>query len=688
MTKKRLVLLLSTIGCTSLLSGASLDCLFPAGGQADTTLDVSVRGYGLQAISGALVSGDGVETAVTAVLPYRPVPGTANQRLPQLQDEVRLRVSIAPDALPGPRDFRLVSSNDISEPLTFWVGSHPEIVETEPNDAAAHPAVLAALPVCINGRIAARGEDDGFRFHAVQGHTLVARAQARALIPALEDTRPGWFQPQLAVFDAAGRTLAQTNSFRAGPDPLLVFTAPATGDYTLRLRDAFGRGREDFVYRLTLGELPLVTGFFPMGCRKGDPANVSLEGVNLPPQKIRIFSGNKTPETCLRALTDDRLAYDALRFDLDVAPECLEEEPNNDERTAQHVSPPLIVNGTLDRPGDQDVFSLDGRAGQTLAVDVRALRLGSPLAATVSLVHNGTVLVARSAAAPAFEAPAADSGDPSLIVRLPSDGRYELRVGSADGTGGADSHYRLFIGPPRPAFDLWVNPATLSIPLGGAARTTVYVHRSGGFEGPVALGLDNPPVGIACAEVRIPANATEGTLVIAATSSTKKLPHAPFELNLSGTATNGTEVLQAIAIPAHRVPDARGFVPVQTWMASVGAEKRTVALHILLPPSATHIQAPRTGAFDVTIATGRPKFTADLVAVAVVAPAGGFDVEHVRNGDHPGELRVSLRTADGGNAPAAVGDLVLSVGRNVSRKTLIKRPPAAALTPPTPYVLE
>ena len=40
---------------------------------------------------------------------------------------------------------------------------------------------------------------------------------------------------------------------------------------------------------------------------------------------------------------------------------------------------PIIINGRMDRPGDWDVFEVEGKAGETIVAEVSARRLGSPL---------------------------------------------------------------------------------------------------------------------------------------------------------------------------------------------------------------------------------------------------------------------------------------------------------------------
>ena len=54
-------------------------------------------------------------------------------------------------------------------------------------------------------------------------------------------------------------------------------------------------GREDFVYRIAVGELPFVTGIFPLGGKSGDARpRSSLHGWNLPRGEARGGDAGKT----------------------------------------------------------------------------------------------------------------------------------------------------------------------------------------------------------------------------------------------------------------------------------------------------------------------------------------------------------------------------------------------------------
>ena len=102
------------------------------------------------------------------------------------------------------------------------------------------------------------------------------------MIPYLADAVPGWFQAALSLYDAQGHELAYADHYRFHPDPVLFYEVPADGEYVLQIRDSIYRGREDFVYRITVGELPFVTGIFPLGGPAGAQTTVELTGWNLP----------------------------------------------------------------------------------------------------------------------------------------------------------------------------------------------------------------------------------------------------------------------------------------------------------------------------------------------------------------------------------------------------------------------
>jgi hypothetical protein len=138
---------------------------------------------------------------------------------------------------------------------------------------------------------------DRYRFEAGKGQKLVISAAARDLMPYLADAVPGWFQASLSVYDWQGKEVAFADHYRFHPDPVLFFEVLRDGEYILQIRDSIYRGREDFVYRLTAGEVPFVTGIFPLGGPAGAPTIVQVTGWNLPAATVTQDDTSLAPGT-------------------------------------------------------------------------------------------------------------------------------------------------------------------------------------------------------------------------------------------------------------------------------------------------------------------------------------------------------------------------------------------------------
>src|SRR6202034_2724643 len=83
-----------------------------------------------------------------------------------------------------------------------------------------------------------------------------------------------------------GKEVAYADHFGFHQDPVLHYDVPADGQYTLEIHDSIYRGREDFVYRIAVGEIPYVTSIFPLGGKLGVRTNVEVKGWNLPSSRL------------------------------------------------------------------------------------------------------------------------------------------------------------------------------------------------------------------------------------------------------------------------------------------------------------------------------------------------------------------------------------------------------------------
>src|SRR5581483_5398010 len=240
-------------------------------------------------------------------------------------------------AEPGTRELRLGVNAGITNPILIQVGELPEytreVSKVEPAFnvvngnvppqrpvRTADPSIDIKLPTMINGQMMP-AQSDRYRFHALKGQHLVAEARARELIPYISDAVPGWFQATLTLRDAAGKQLAYADHFFFHPDPVIHYLVAEDGDYTLEIHDSIYRGREDFVYRIAVGELPYLTGVFPLGAKGGARTNVSLQGWNLPANSLAETGKPKTISQI--SVKHGAMASNSLPFVFDALPETL-----------------------------------------------------------------------------------------------------------------------------------------------------------------------------------------------------------------------------------------------------------------------------------------------------------------------------------------------------------------------------
>ena len=511
---------------------------------------------------------------------YEPFPAVRSQT-----ELVFAEVTVAPEAKPGRREIRVITQRGISNPLPFYVGQVPEVAR-KPMKTAQLPVLgreqlaqrkrppeeeelAITVPCTMNGQVAP-GEMNRYRFQATKGQRLVIAAQARDLVPYVADAVPGWFQAVLRLQDGNGKELAYADDFRFDPDPLLYFEVPEDGEYVLTIHEALFRGRESFVYRITIGELPFVTSIFPLGGRVGEAVRIEAAGWNLDKTTLTLPPKDATPGQYRIAATNGTFLSNDVPFALDTLPECLEHEPNDALSQAQQVSLPVIINGRADRPGDWDVFEVAGKAGQTIVAEVQARRLGSPLDSFVKVTGADRKIIAMNDdhfdAASGLNTNHADS---YLMVKLPADGKYFIHLGDTTRHAGKEYAYRLRISYPQPDFALRVVPSRICMPSKGSAAVTVYAIRKDGFEGPIQLSVKDLPQGLESAGATLPAKQEVVRLGVKTTlTATEK----PVNVAVMGRANIGDREIVRQAVPAEDRMQAflwRHLLPAETLPALV-----------------------------------------------------------------------------------------------------------------------
>ena len=145
---------------------------------------------------------------------------------------VFVEVTIAPNAKPGPREIRVVTTRGMTNPMAFCIGQVPEVTRRSMKTASfqvlgkeylaqrKRPPEEEEMPVTVpctmNGQIAS-GEVNKYRFEARKGQRLVISVKARELVPYIADGVPGWFQPVVRLCDADGKEVPAAHSASAWP---------------------------------------------------------------------------------------------------------------------------------------------------------------------------------------------------------------------------------------------------------------------------------------------------------------------------------------------------------------------------------------------------------------------------------------------------------------------------------------
>jgi hypothetical protein len=613
-------------------------------------------------------------------------PITKRQQNMQIGEMALIEITIDPTAATGDRELRLETPQGLTNPMVFEVGLMPEARELEPNDPRGsglppnapnmprdlfanprapagpnNPPILpkdppVELPVVLNGQIMP-GDVDRFPIRAKKGQQLVMTVHARHLIPYLADAVPGWFQATLALYDAKGKELAFDDDYRFDPDPVLFYRIPADGVYELEIRDSIYRGREDFVYRVAVGEQPFITQAFPLGGHAGAATVAAIGGWNLSQKQLALDTQPGDASIRKTVLRTDKSVSNDVTYAVDSLPECVETEPNDTVAGAQKIAMPLIINGRIAKPGDVDVFQITGRAGDQVAAEVYGRRLNSPLDSLLRLTDASGVVLKwnddydeKDGDLRRGEGLLTHHADSYLMARLPKDGAYYVHLADTQQHGGEAYGYRLRVTPAQPDFALRLNPSSINIPPGGIAVVTVHALRKDGFSGDIELALKNAPAGFALSGARIPAGRDRVRMTLAAPVQPTG---QPIVLQLEGRAqVNGTTVTRPVA-PVEDMMQAflwRHLTPSRQLMVWVRKAP-------FRPPSAElaesgPVRIPEGGTAEVRIRT--PKAPAQRkVQFELREPPAGVTLQEVKV--EPTGLALQLK-ADGEKAKAGLAD--------------------------------
>ena len=425
--------------------------------------------------------------------------------------EVKLRA--AADLTPGLYPIRLITKSGIANLRLLGVGAMPVVAEVEPNNDFAAPQVIE-LNSTIDG-VVKREDIDHYQVELKAGQTLNVEIEGIRIANSLRNQNI--LDPYIAILDEGRFEVASSDdSSLFQQDGLCSFTAPADGKYSILVRDSSFLGSDLGGYRLHVGTYPRPVAVIPAG---GPPSTVLdakliLSDGSERSAKIPLPSENY-PQWGVTTEDENGVTPSPNWIRVNELPVAMEQEPNDDRRSAPVVPVPGAYCGVIEKPEDYDCFTFEAKKGTKYRVEVFARDvLRSPLDAVLNVFDPKHATLTSSD----------DSRgkiDPFLEFDAKVDGKHTVRVYDHLRGGGPTYTYRIEVSTPTPAVNLSLKELrrdeaqVVAVPIGGSVGMVVSAARDR-YNGEVNLSFDGLPKGVTATTFPMPAGRPEVPVLLTA----------------------------------------------------------------------------------------------------------------------------------------------------------------------------
>ncbi len=468
----------------------------------------------------------------------------------------KLNLVVKSDVAVGAYPIRVQTDDGVSNPFLLTVGQLPQVAEKEENSTFESAQRIPEPPLVVEGGVS--GNDvDYFRFQGRKGQHILVDAQCArigsGLDPTIRLTSGGPRRSYVASADDTPGLLT---------DARLTAVLPEDGDYVVEISDSRYQGASRPVYRLVIGDIPVADEVYPLGGRAGETIGLELRGGTLAGVKVAAAMVNapvgmdlfqpRVSECTIGLPTTGGRNLDLESISPRVVSSYLElREPVEPAGSPVRAVAPVVFNGRIDPPGDEDRFSLVVTPGTRVRIAVHAYDLGSALDAVLRVEGKGGASIAN-ADDTTVRLPPKNNVPQSLILPDPTvnmtvpGGTNEITVVIRDleRRGGVGFPYRIVAEPLVPEFELQANEPQVSIPRGGTAAVGVTVKRKG-YSGAIGITVIDPPAGLTVRPGVIADGQTTGVLSFTA-SAEARFPAAAIKLAGRGEGTSPPLERQAV----------------------------------------------------------------------------------------------------------------------------------------------
>jgi hypothetical protein len=455
--------------------------IFPFSGAQSQTYKAVIRGSGLEGAQGLFFKTPGLQGRVVRVeeepaelLPVAAAP--KGKTPPPLTQLLHVEVEVGKDVPPGAHKFRVVCANGTSNELSLRVAGTAVQVES------AEDRTLRKLPTAVTGKISTSGEVDDYWFEvgAGEAYTFEAVSGSATIDPTL-----ALFEPSGSWFDAKRLNRLAFND-EGLPFPGITKNAKIgyrfnkPGKYCVRVQGAPGQGGPDAAY-----ELRVVSGMEPAQPLRPE-LRVSWEEREL----VRPMPDNwmaKVAERGVKAEVPEQ--PERYRAVLVGAPEI------------PTMKLPGFVEGAIRKPGEQHAIQINIDKAQELVIEVETPKATTPIFSPVirlleaggrevisnvyTRLNNNNLQMMKSLKAKA-------------TFSLVAPGTYTLQIRElTTDHGGDDFEYRVLVRQQIPHLGRFiVQQDQVNLKQGDARPISVRLEREEGFNGTVAVQVENLPAGV------------------------------------------------------------------------------------------------------------------------------------------------------------------------------------------------
>jgi len=564
--------------------------LHPVAAQVGQTSEHTIKSrYSMFGANDVLVTGEGVKGEIV----HPEIKDDAKDKKPNLQT-MKVRFTVAADAQPGVRDFRIASPQGVSTLGQLVIVRDTLVGETGKNDSAEQAQPIN-VPCTVCGAIEKAEDVDFFKFNVQAGHALTFHVRSMRLQNKIHDLQKH-SDPILTIRNAAGVTLASSDNYFFA-DPLISYAFKDAGEYLLEIRDVRYQGNQYWEYSIEISNRPFVTNVFPMGIKPGESTKLELVGFQLPDDataELQPPMNLTVGQQWLQAKVGGELTNPVplVVSQLPLVRETSDE--NNSPETAQPISIECGINGRVERESDIDCYQFEAKKGEQISFEVIARRQQSALDSHLRILNQQGKQLQLNDDLRIGKRNYADSWIEGWTV--PADGKYVIEIRDLHQRGGPEFVYFLKATRSRPYFELFVDTDKTQLSPGTSGVIFARVVRKNGFKGEVQLQVEGLPDKVTANCGRILADkGQDGCIVLTAAPDA---PASVANITITGKAITG-ETEEENDVPVATVTTYQ-----ETYQPGGGRGHWPVEMHTVSVAAPSDIRAVKLSTNEITLKPG------------------------------------------------------------------------------------